>query len=301
MASDAVQRPMWPASPVLTVVLITRNGAKTIEGQLGAVLSQEWEQEWEFLVVDNESDDETPQILTRWMAEHPRLRIVRSVGVRSVAAARNTGAREARGTFVTVVDDDDLVGDGWLRAIGDAVMEHDYVVSRLDISQINDEVVRRARRTPAQSAAVDTWCGIPVASGSTIVVRRDWFLGIGGNDEALRAGEDIDFCIRLYRAYGIGPTFVPEAVYHYRLRGEVSSSWQQGVHYGRYDPLIYRKHRDLVATRPRFREVAREWVRLSVTAPISLFDPARRLRWTYRAGIRVGRVIGSVRYRVVFL
>lgn len=301
MASDAVQRPMWPASPVLTVVLITRNGAKTIEGQLGAVLSQEWEQEWEFLVVDNESDDETPQILTRWMAEHPRLRIVRSVGVRSVAAARNTGAREARGTFVTVVDDDDLVGDGWLRAIGDAVMEHDYVVSRLDISQINDAVVRRARRTPAQSAGVDTWCGIPVASGATIAVRRDWFNEIGGNDESLGAGEDIDFCIRLYRVHGVAPTFVPDAVYHYRLRGDVRSSWRQGVHYGKCDPMIYRRHRDLAATRPPFRDVAREWFRLAVTAPISLLDPARRLRWTYRAGIRVGRIIGSVRNRVFYL
>lgn len=301
MASDAPARPLWPSSPVLTVVLITRNGARTIEGQLGAVLSQEWDRPWEFLVVDNESDDDTPGIVARWMEDHPRLRTVRSAGVRSVAAARNTGARESRGTYVTIVDDDDLVGEGWLSAVGDAVLEHDYVVSRLDITELNDAVVRRARRTPAQSTGVDTWCGLPVASGATIVVRRDWFLEIGGNDETLRAGEDIDFCIRLHQAHGVGPTFVPEAVYHYRLRGDIRSSWRQGVHYGKCDPTIYRRHRSHLTAPPRSLDAVREWGRLLLTAPLCAFDPARRLRWTYRAGIRAGRVVGSIRNRVVFL
>lgn len=285
----------------MTVVLITRNGADRIEPQLRSVLSQEWHQPWELLVVDNESTDRTPELLAEWESRDARMRSIVATGAHSVAAARNAGARAARGRFVVTIDDDDEVGPGWLAALGDAVMANNVAVCRLDISRINDPVTRRGRKTPAQATRVDDWYGIPTASGATLAVRRDWYLELGGNDESLLACEDIEFGIRLYLRYGVQPRFVPEAVYHYRLKSTPREAFRQGKHYGKVEPAILRLHRHHIATQPRQRDALREWARLVATAPLTVFDPARRLRWSHRAGIRVGRVIGSVRERTLFL
>lgn len=106
-------------SPQISVVVTTYNRAKILAKCLDALLHQEGDPDYEVLVVDDGSTDETPDLLEALMAEHSRLRVYRQPnGGR--AAARNSGIREARGEYLCYVDSDVFVAPGFVKAHLDA-------------------------------------------------------------------------------------------------------------------------------------------------------------------------------------
>ncbi len=150
------------------------------------------------------------------------------------------------------------------------------------------------RGTP--SPAVTRQIGnLPAGLAANLGVGRRAFEAVGGFDEDLRAGEDIDLCWRLQFA---GFKFVTEqeAVVAKRERQTGSGSFRQGITHGRSVPHLYRKHREAGITRD-LRGALRSWVWLVIQAPW-LFDPVRRRRWLRVAGVRIGRLIGSAENRV---
>jgi glycosyltransferase involved in cell wall biosynthesis len=64
--------------------------------------------EWEYIIVDDASDDGTPQILERFAAEDKRLRMLRRDRSAGPYVAANDGLREARGRYVVRIDADDI-------------------------------------------------------------------------------------------------------------------------------------------------------------------------------------------------
>jgi glycosyltransferase involved in cell wall biosynthesis len=96
--------------PDITAVLCTYNRADRVVGAVRAILDQTG-CEFEVVVVDDGSTDQTPEVLSA--IAHPRLRVVRRPNG-GLSAARNSGLEAARGRWVTFIDDDDLAEPGWL-------------------------------------------------------------------------------------------------------------------------------------------------------------------------------------------
>jgi teichuronic acid biosynthesis glycosyltransferase TuaG len=97
--------------PVVSIVMPTFNSARFIEASIDSVLNQEF-QEWELLVVDGGSRDNTQEIVARFSIVDPRVRLVPNPDDKGPAHARSEGVREARGEYVAFLDGDDL----WLRS-----------------------------------------------------------------------------------------------------------------------------------------------------------------------------------------
>jgi Glycosyl transferase family 2 len=95
---------------VISVVLCTYNRAVRVEGAVRAILDQH-EADFELIVVDDGSVDETPAVLAR--IEDERLRVVRRPNG-GLSKARNAGLAAATGEWVTFIDDDDRAEPGWL-------------------------------------------------------------------------------------------------------------------------------------------------------------------------------------------
>src|SRR4051794_39486521 len=72
---------------------------------------------FEIVIVDDASDDDTPQLLSR-EAERwgPRLHVIRRDRSEGPAVARNTGWRAAGAPLVAFIDDDCVASPGWLEA-----------------------------------------------------------------------------------------------------------------------------------------------------------------------------------------
>lgn len=100
----------------VTVILCTYNRARALEVSLQSLCKQELPQgvNWEIVVVDNNSKDETANVVEAFRCRFPGL--VRYVfeSQQGVSMARNAGIREARGEIIAFIDDDETPEEGWL-------------------------------------------------------------------------------------------------------------------------------------------------------------------------------------------
>lgn len=113
----------------LSVIISAHNEERYLPAQLDALMAQDWDGEWEVIVVDNRSTDATAQIVADHAARDPRIRLVAAHERAGQSYGRNVGARAAEGTNLAFCDADDIVGAGWLAAIGDGLRQHEVVTA----------------------------------------------------------------------------------------------------------------------------------------------------------------------------
>jgi glycosyltransferase involved in cell wall biosynthesis len=99
-----------PGSPTVSVVVIFRDEGQFLAEAIESVLGQT-SSEWELLLVDDGSTDESPEIAQRHARARPdRIRYLEHPGHenRGMSASRNLGIREARGRYLAFLDGDDV-------------------------------------------------------------------------------------------------------------------------------------------------------------------------------------------------
>lgn len=286
--------------PDVSVILPVFNGEATISEQLNAVLGQCTTFTFELIVVDNDSTDRTALIVDELVDVDPRIRRVTAPEQHNLSYVRNVGVQSAKGRFVIFCDDDDVVAPGWLDAMATALVDHRFVVSRMEYEKLNPPDVMGGRAR-FQSEELAHLFGYAVANGA-IGVHRDLWISLAGNDEHLGvAGEDFDFAIRAQRDFGVVPVLAQDAIYHYRQRAGARSTWVQARRYGRSHVALYGRYgQGRIDREGEQRAALRDWWWIMSRAPL-LYRPDRRVRWARRAGMRVGRLIGSFTERTLYL
>lgn len=103
---------------VVSVVICTYNRASILEETLQSFVDVRGAQDAcvELLIVDNNSNDLTAQVVDRYKAQLPGMRYVFEPEL-GLSYARNAGIRQARGALVAYVDDDVLFDAGWIEAV----------------------------------------------------------------------------------------------------------------------------------------------------------------------------------------
>jgi glycosyltransferase involved in cell wall biosynthesis len=282
----------------LSVVIPAFQAEATIGAQLDALLAQSSELSWEIVVVDNGSTDGTAdEVALRAERNGSKVRCVSATARRGPGYARNVGAAAARGRALAFCDADDLVGPSWVSAMANALSECPVVTGPLDLEMLNPEHVRDSRG----GAFADGLClfaeVVPFAPSANLGVRTADFVAVGGFDEALMAGEDIELCYRLWR-HGLPLVAAPDAVVSYRQRTTAWQLFRQSAFYTQWVIRLYWRIADDRVRRPGLAVGLRRWLWLVRKLP-NLRDPAGRARWAWVAGDRVGAIIGSVRYRIL--
>ena len=102
--------------PLISAVVCTYNRAALLEGAIMSLTEQTLDRsQYEILVVDNNSTDETPQAVREVQASYPSATIRYLLEPRQgLGHARNTGVAHARGRYVAFLDDDAQAPDGYL-------------------------------------------------------------------------------------------------------------------------------------------------------------------------------------------
>ncbi|HIH15848.1 MAG TPA: glycosyltransferase family 2 protein, partial [Candidatus Diapherotrites archaeon] len=93
-----------------SVIIPVYNGAETIAACIDSALKQDFKSRYEVIVVDDGSTDQTGEIVEGFGR---KVKLI-SQKNRGPAAARNAGARAAKGEFIVFMDDDCQADKNWL-------------------------------------------------------------------------------------------------------------------------------------------------------------------------------------------
>jgi glycosyltransferase involved in cell wall biosynthesis len=285
---------------LVSVVIPAYNAAGYLGEQLDALAAQAYGGAWEVVVADNGSTDGTAAVAVE-PREALHVWVADASAKKGANAARNAGARAAKGDLLVFCDGDDVAEPGWLAALVEAAATADGVGGRLDDTTLNPPIVREWRESLQSDQLPTSWDFLPYAMAANCAVWRAAFDQLGGFDEAFRYGsDDVDFFWRLQLA-GFHLGFAPTAVVQYRYRGSLRDLAKQHYAYGKSEPQRYRKFRSEGAAARPAATVARELANLVAVAPKMLRSPRERGAWVRMASLRAGRIVGSVRWGAVYL
>ncbi len=93
--------------PLVSVVIPTYNRAECLPLALSSILAQTY-QNFEIIIVDDDSSDDTNQICHRFQDFDDRIYYIRNAKNYGPAKSRNNGIEKAKGEFITFLDSDDL-------------------------------------------------------------------------------------------------------------------------------------------------------------------------------------------------
>ena len=281
----------------VSVVIACRNAEPHLAQQLQALAAQRCAAEWELVISDNGSTDRTLTIAERFRPLFRHLTIIDSAARPGPAGARNAAVQIAQGDRIAFCDADDEVAPGWLETMSEALRDHGLVAGRLEHDLLNKNW-RTLQRNPQPGLLNTDPPFLPYMAGAALGVQRSVHEQIGGFDESFReAGEDRDYCYRAQLA-GVELVFVPQAVVHYRHRRTALAMYRQARGYALGNVRLYRDYRHLGLGRPSAVRALFSWCSLVMRLLPALPTYQRRAVWLARLGWRVGRLSGSIRYRV---
>jgi glycosyltransferase involved in cell wall biosynthesis len=197
-------------TPRVSIVLPTRNGAIHLDEAVRSVAEQTF-RDWELVLVDDASTDETPRIIARWAARDERIRPLRNERNLRLPGALNAGFAAASGEYLTWTSDDNLYLPEAIARMtafldgnpGVDVVYADYV--RID---------RQGRVTGSTRVGRSEEIYFGNCIGPCFLYRREVGRRLGGYREDLYLAEDMDFWLRAAAAFNLSP--LREALYAYR-------------------------------------------------------------------------------------
>ncbi len=187
----------------VSVIIPTYNRVESVVRAVYSVLSQSF-QDFELIVVDDGSTDGTSDRLKAVFQSKINLISRQNAGV---SAARNIGARQSSGNYLSFLDSDDIWHHDKLKTQVDFHQEN----PRFQISQTEEHWVRNGKRVnPHQKHKKPAGYIFPeslhlcTVSPSSVIIKKDLFDEMNGFDEQLKACEDYDLWLRISPKHPVG-------------------------------------------------------------------------------------------------
>ena len=115
------------SNPGISVIMLTYNREKILPRAAGSVLAQTFT-DFEFIIVDNGSTDQSGEIADSFAKKDSRVKVVhRERG--SIGGGRNTGLDRAAGDYIAFIDDDDWCEPDFLDFLLSLALENEADVS----------------------------------------------------------------------------------------------------------------------------------------------------------------------------
>jgi glycosyltransferase involved in cell wall biosynthesis len=218
-------------APAVSVVISSFNRAHALRAAVRALIDQDVPPglEFEIIVVDNNSTDETPRVVSELAALSPRVRYVfeRRQGV---SYGRNAGIRAARAPIVAFTDDDNVAAREWVARVHETFEEHPEAAAAggrvlprwigappawLDNRHWSPLAILDYGSRPFYTSAEDPRCLL----SANLAVRRKVFSTIGEFSPRFPRCQDHELLIRLWRA-GARVLYTPALVVYAPVEAE---------------------------------------------------------------------------------
>jgi len=202
----------------VSVIIPVYNQTQFVGQAIDSVLAQTFT-DYEIIVVNDGSTDETTQVLAQYTAH---IRVIHQANA-GLSAARNSGLRVAKGEFIAFLDADDLWYSTALATLVTYLRHHpttDLVCGAWDLIDETGSVIKPPNKPSIFQARVRANFLRAIATGNlflvhALLVRRKCFECCGTFDPTLKAVEDWDLWIRM-AMHGHTVKMIDVPVAHYR-------------------------------------------------------------------------------------
>ena len=214
---------------------------------MGSVLAQTYT-DWELIVVDDGSTDETKKVVEEFVKKNSRIAYYYEENSGGPAKPKNTAWHYARGEYIAYLDQD----DEWLPEKLEKQIKlfekntNNAGLVGCDAALVNGQgKIFSAYKTPEPKSLFPYLLERDyIYSNSSVVIRREVIEKIGARDEKLKYAEDWDMWIRIAEA-GYAFHFVHEPLLKYFVYPENTTKKLGFVVRAQEAEYVYRKHEAL--------------------------------------------------------
>jgi glycosyltransferase involved in cell wall biosynthesis len=233
----------------LSLLICTRNRAAQLAQSLKKISAMQSDLNWELIIVDNGSTDETGAVVAQHAAvsSHPVQTIVQQG--RGVSIAKNIGWRASKSPIVVTIDDDCYPAEDYLDRVferfssdpklgflGGRILLHDPTDRRITIQESLEPLY-----FPSGS-----FIAPGLIQGANVTYRRAALAEVGGFDPwfgagALYSGDELELMARISAAAWNGAYDPKPVVYHHHGRKTANDEWRLQRWYDRGRGAYYAK------------------------------------------------------------
>lgn len=194
-------------SPLVSVVIPTYNFGHLVAYTLDSLIAQSFT-DWECIVVDDGSVDNTADVVTKYTEKDSRIKLFRQKNS-GPALARNTGIQKATGTYLQMLDADDLLQPNKLKYQIEALKMHpgtdvvygptfnfvSNVASLSDLPDLKPDPVERPEVTGNGEEVLKVFLRTTIYPSASLM-RRTVVMELDMLDTSLKQAEDWDLYLR---------------------------------------------------------------------------------------------------------
>jgi len=212
-----------------------------VEACILSLLEQDYPKElYEIIVVDNNSNDSTQEVIQRFNVKYVR------EDRKGSYSARNKGLEIASGEVAAFIDADCVADPHWLSKLLEGFRDP-------EVGGIGGRILKLEAQTWVQAYAEDLaeqqlepqylpFHDAPYIVTANAAYQMSILRSLKGFDAQFRSGGDVDLA---WRVYGEGFKIVtaPEAIVHHAARETVKGYFKQFFNYAAWHVLLFKKHR----------------------------------------------------------
>ncbi|GAA0455878.1 hypothetical protein GCM10008985_09710 [Halococcus dombrowskii] len=211
------------------------NEEQYISESIESVLRQNFN-DYEFLIIDDGSTDNTPSIIEHYSECDDRIKIITNSSNKGLMVSLNKGIAEARGEYIARMDADD-------RSLPERFAKQ---VQFLDANPHTHLVGCSVRYIGPHGDPLGVWSCSPSTNGpeglmengkdmahASVLMRKSSIRAVNGYREPFALAEDLDLWVRLARKFG--PKFssvLPDILFEYRITPDLYRRRNIGEIYG---------------------------------------------------------------------
>ncbi len=216
-------------TPLISIIMPAYNAANYIGQAIESVLAQTYSN-WELLVVDDDSTDETGAIVQSYIDS--RIQYIRVERIGSPSGVRNVGLKASQGELISFLDADDLYYPNALDMLSKALINDPERTAVFGFPNHIDEHGNSLpnpislRKNQGENYSLPSnykksWkeivAGNVICLLAALMLRRSTLERVGLFNEKLYGPEDFEFYLKIYLDNFEGFHCLPAYIYEYRI------------------------------------------------------------------------------------
>ena len=233
--------------PEVSVVVPIYNGKTDLPELINCLLAQTYPKDKvEYLLVDNNSNDGTPELLKLALENSPiKIRALNENEIQSSYATRNRGIREAVGEIIAFTDADCRPQPHWLEEIVKPFLKSDTVVVAGEIianpgKSLLERFADTQETLSQKHTLANSFC--PYGQTANLAIRYMALIKVGLFRPYLTTGGDADICWRIQKENIGCIEFAPDAIVKHCHRATIEELESQWRRYGRSNRYLHELH-----------------------------------------------------------